>query len=811
MTDHSNNDIRCFHCGLPVPEGLAIHVEINRQAQPMCCKGCEAVAQAIVAGGMESYYQYRTEKSATAKELIPDELRQTEVYDREEVQRSFVRKTDEHTREASLILEGIDCAACIWLNERHIRRQAGVLEADVNYSTQRARVVWDEREIKLSDILKAVAEIGYVAHPYDPSQYHQILEKQRKDYLKRLGLAAALGMQVMMFAIAMYAGDSWGMEAGYRRLFEWVSLLLTLPVFIYSGWPFYRAAWRDIKHRRAGMDVPISLGIIIAFSGSLFAMAGAGGHVYFDSVVMFIFFLLTARYLELVARKKASEHSEALIQSQATTAIREVAGNKTEVVAAQELERGEIVLVKPGETIPCDGEVIEGSSSVDESLLSGESHPHRKQNGEKVIGGSINIESPLRIRVSESGQETVLSTILRLVERAQSEKPAIARLADRVAGRFVAGILLLAAVVAIYWYIKDPTQWLAITIAVLVVTCPCALSLATPAAIAAATGTLIREGLLCSRGHALETLAKVSHFVFDKTGTLTEGQLKIVQVLCLGDDMSESASLLQAASLEAQSEHPAAKAFMAANHAELLVVDRLNNTPGSGLTGYINGQQFFLGNDLYIQAETGLKMNAGQNKMLTQGTRVLLSDKNRLLAVFVLQDAIRNEAEPLINALRRTGIQPLLFSGDDETAVSAVAEKLGIEDFRFAMLPADKLQQVKALQKQGVTVAMLGDGINDAPVLAGADVSIAMGEGARYAAAAADMVLLSTDLKVIYRSISVARKMMRIIRQNLSWALAYNVIALPLAAMGHVQPWMAALGMSASSLIVVANAMRLMK
>jgi len=811
MNDQSHQDVHCFHCGLPVPDGLELSVEIDHQAQPMCCKGCEAVARAIVAGGMESYYQYRTEKSTTAKELVPDMLRQTEVYDRKEVQRSFVRQSDEYIREASLILEGIDCAACVWLNEQHIKGQPGVLEAQVNYSTHRARVVWDEREIKLSDILKAVAEIGYIAHPYDPSQHHQILEKQRKDYLKRLGLAGALGMQVMMFSIAMYNGDWWGMEQKYRTFIEWVSLLLTLPVFLYSGWPFYRAAWRDIKHRRAGMDVPISLGIIIAFGGSLFAMAGAGGHVYFDSVVMFIFFLLTARYLELVARKKASEHTEALIQSQATTAIRELSGNKTEVVAAQELETGDIVQVKPGETIPSDGEVIEGSSSIDESLLSGESHPCLKHAGEKVIGGSINIESPLRIRVTECGQETVLSTILRLVERAQSEKPAIAQLADRVAGRFVVGILLLAAVVAIYWYLRDPTQWLAVTIAVLVVTCPCALSLATPAAITAATGTLIREGLLCSRGYALETLAKVTYFVFDKTGTLTDGQLEIIQVLCLSDDRDEAACLLQAASLEARSEHPVAKAFTTGRDEDLLAVDKLNNTPGRGLTGHINGQQLFLGNMSYIQQETGLEMTADQSKTLEQGTRVLLSDQDQLLAVFVLQDAIRHEAGPLINALRQTDIQPLLFSGDDETAVSVVAEKLGIDDYHSAMLPADKLQQLKVLQQQGATVAMLGDGVNDAPVLAGADVSIAMGEGARYAAAAADMVLFKQDLNVIFRGVTIARKMMRIIRQNLSWALAYNIVALPLAATGFIQPWMAALGMSASSLIVVANAMRLTK
>jgi len=811
MAEQSHQDIQCFHCGLPVPDGLELSVEIDHQAQPMCCKGCEAVARAIVAGGMESYYQYRTEKSTTAKELVPDMLRQTEVYDRAEVQRSFVRQSDENIREASLILEGIDCAACVWLNEQHIKGQPGVLEAQVNYSTHRARVVWDEREIKLSDILKAVAEIGYIAHPYDPSQHHQILEKQRKDYLKRLGLAGALGMQVMMFSIAMYNGDWWGMEQKYRTFIEWVSLLLTLPVFLYSGWPFYRAAWRDIKHRRAGMDVPISLGIIIAFSGSLFAMAGAGGHVYFDSVVMFIFFLLTARYLELVARKKASEHTEALIQSQATTAIRELSGNETEIVAAQELEPGDIVQVKPGETIPSDGEVIEGRSSIDESLLSGESRPCLKQAGAKVIGGGINIESPLRIRVTECGQETVLSTILRLVERAQSEKPAIARLADRVAGRFVVGILLLAAVVAIYWYLRDPTQWLAVTIAVLVVTCPCALSLATPAAITAATGTLIREGLLCSRGYALETLAKVNHFVFDKTGTLTDGQLEIIQVLQLSDDLSKDACLLQAASLEARSEHPVARAFIKSCNTELLVVENLSSTPGSGLAGRINGKQVFLGSMQYIQQQTGLEMKDDQSKKLESGSRVLLSDQNYLLAVYVLQDAIRDQAAPLIDDLRQAGIESLLFSGDDETAVSIVAEKLGIEDYRSAMLPADKLQQLKILQQQGATVAMLGDGVNDAPVLAGADVSIAMGEGARYAAAAADMVLFRQDLNVIFRGVTIARKMMRIIRQNLSWALAYNIIALPLAAAGFIQPWMAALGMSASSLIVVANAMRLTK
>ena len=811
MTEKNQQETNCFHCGLPVPAGLDIDVIIDKKPQPMCCRGCEAVAKAIVDGGMENYYRYRTEKSKTAQELVPDVLRQAEVYDRDEVQKSFVRHNDENLREASLILEGIDCAACVWLNERHIRAQPGVHEAQVNYSTHRARIVWDDREIKLSDILKSVSEIGYIAHPYDPSQHHQLLEKQRKDYLKRLGLAGALGMQVMMFSIAMYTGDWWGMEPQYRTFLQWISLLLTLPVFLYSGWPFYRAAWRDLRHKRAGMDVPISLGIVIAFCGSLFTMMGSGEHVYFDSVVMFIFFLLTARYLELVARKKASEHTEALIQSQATTAIREQAGNQTEVVAAQELEPGDIVQVKPGETIPSDGEVLEGNSSVDESLLSGESHPCVKQVRDMVIGGSINIESPLRIRVTNSGQETVLSTILRLVERAQSEKPAIARLADRVASRFVVAILLLATAVASYWYFNDSSQWLSITISVLVVTCPCALSLATPAAITAATGSLIRDGLLCSRGRALETLSKISHFVFDKTGTLTDGNLAISQSLCLTDAMNEASCLIYAASLESRSEHPVAQAFLSVAGDDLLAAEEISSTPGGGISGRVNGRQVYLGNMAYIRQETGLGLSTEQLNRLEDGTRVLLSDDCRLLAVFVLQDAIRGEAESLVNSLKQAGVQTLLYSGDDATAVSIVANRLHITDYKAAMLPADKLQQLRELQKQGATVAMLGDGVNDAPVLAGADVSIAMGEGARYAAAAADMVLFRNNLNILYRGFTVARKMMRVIRQNLGWALAYNIMALPLAAMGIIQPWMAALGMSASSLIVVANAMRLTK
>jgi Cu2+-exporting ATPase len=776
----------------------------------MCCKGCEAVAQAIVDGGMENYYHYRTESGVTAREVVPEVLRQMEVYDRPEVQKSFVRHEQGSINEAALILEGIVCAACVWLNEQHLKRLPGVLDVQVNYSTHRARVRWDDQQIHLSDILKAITEIGYLAHPYDPSTHQRLLEKQRKDYLKRLGLAAALGMQVMMFAFAMYLGDWWGMERAHRVFFQWISLGLTLPVFLYSGMPFYSAAWRDLRHGRPGMDVPISLGIAIAFGGSLTTLLRGSGHVYFDSVVMFIFFLLAARFLELAARKRASEHTEALIQSQATSAVRETGSGQTEVVAALELAPGDTVQVRPGESIPADGVILEGASSVDESLLTGESRPCSKRVGDELVGGSVNIDNYLRVRVTAAGQESVLSTILQLVERAQSEKPAIARLADRVAAYFVLGILLLASAVGLWWWLHDPQQWLSITIAVLVVTCPCALSLATPAAITAATGNMIRQGLLTSRGYALERLARATTVVFDKTGTLTRGQPHIVQLDLYGG-LTEREVLQIAALLESRSEHPLAQAFAANAPISDGDLGGFRNTPGGGVTGVLHGVQYWLGNSSWIREVSGHDSSIIEDTDDAVGTRILLADNDQVLALFVVRDSLRPGARELVEALQAMGMKTMLFSGDEASAVEHVARDLAIDAWQSGMLPSDKLEQVRRLQQQGETVAMVGDGINDAPVLAGADVSVAIGEGARYAAAAADMVLLSDHLNVLLSGIRTVRKMMRIIRQNLAWALAYNMTALPLAAAGIIQPWMAALGMSASSLLVVANAMRLTK
>ncbi len=850
----------CFHCGLPVPAGTDFTVNIDGGPQPMCCRGCEAVARAIVDGGLGNYYKFRTAQAPTAREIVPEFLRQTAIYDHPEVQKSFVRVEGEHVREAALILEGITCAACVWLNERHLARLPGVLAVHINYATQRARVQWDERRIHLSDILQAVSRIGYLAHPFDPGRHQQRLEHERKQLLRRLGVAGVMTMQVMILAEALYVGDWVETEAHYRVFFHWVSLLLTLPVLLYSAQPFFASAWRDLTHAQAGMDVPVSFGILTAFVASVWVTITGEGAVYYDSVTMFVFFLLTGRYFEAAARKRATEASEALVLATPASATRiiEVANPSpsspsvpagvrqhaahpfdgadvhwtsattpshlpegegsepresiymTETVAAAELRPGDRVRIRPGEHIPADGIVLEGQSSVNESLLTGESLPVVKAPGQRLIGGTINIEGPLVARVEKTGPDTGLSSILRLLDRASAEKPRMAQLADRVAGGFVVAVLLLAGLVALYWWQQDSPLWLTATIAVLVITCPCALSLATPAAITAATGQLTRLGLLVTRGHALETLAHATHFIFDKTGTLTRGRLRLLETRALSQ-LTGAECLRRAGALEHHSEHPIARALIEAAGPAVGTATEAINTPGAGLRGVIDGRILFLGTPAYVEEQTGRAANPGMLQELRRrgDTVVLLAGREALHAAFVLTDELRPGARELIDELKRQGKSVMLLTGDHEMAARRVADSLGIDDLAWDLRPSDKLERVTAMQQQGAVVAMVGDGVNDAPVLAAAQVSIAMGGGTAVAAASADMILLSQKLPHLADGLSVARRTLAIIRQNLVWAVVYNLLAIPAAAAGYVTPWMAALGMSASSLLVVANALRL--
>ncbi|MBI5463157.1 MAG: heavy metal translocating P-type ATPase [Gammaproteobacteria bacterium] len=803
----------CFHCGLPVPRGSHYQVKIDGETRAMCCPGCQAVAESIVGAGLTEYYRYRTAPSRSAQDLVPEALRQLDLYDKPEIQKAFVSVDPKNLREASLILEGIVCAACVWLNERHVGRLPGVSEFQVNYTTHRARVKWDESKIHFSDILRAIGAIGYIAHPFDPGRQEAVYKRERSLALRRVAVAGLGMMQVMMLAVALYAGDYSGIDAGLEQFLRWVSFAIALPVILYSSRPFFQSAWRDLKHRQLGMDVPVALGIGGAFLASIWHTVVGHGAIYFDSVIMFSFFLLTGRYLEMIARHRAGQAAEALVKLLPATAAR-ILPEGDEIVAVAELAPGDRVRIKPGETVPADGMVLEGVSSVDEALLTGESLPQSRRAGEELVGGTVNIESPLIMRVDKVGADTVLSAIIRLLDRAQTEKPFIAQVADRVAAWFVAVLLVLAGAIAWYWWQVDPTRAFAITLSVLVVTCPCALSLATPVALTAATGALTRMGVLTTRSHALETLARVTHVVFDKTGTLTEGRLNLTQVVRLGAQTRDRCVAV-AAALEQGSEHPLGRALIAtAGAGTLLPVSDLRAVAGEGMDGTVQGVNYRIGTLEFAQALSdrgGGDRRDDLPETLAEavGTVVYLADNRGLLAGFVFEDTLRSGAAEAVAELRKLGIEVQLLSGDAERPVQQVAATLGIAAAEARLKPADKLVRLQALQAQGAVVAMIGDGVNDAPVLAAAQVSLAMGSGTQLAAAASDMVLLSERLAHLAPAVLMARRTLSVIRQNLAWSLVYNVVAVPLAAMGWITPWMAAIGMSASSLLVVVNALRL--
>lgn len=799
----------CFHCGLPIPDAINIEVDIESEARPMCCHGCATVAKTITQNGLADYYRFRDQHALTATEVVPDIVKQLSIYDNEDIQKSFVTKHSSSIRQAHLILEGIVCAACVWLNEQHLQHLKGVLDVNINYSTHRASIRWDNDQITLSQILKAVSEIGYIAHPYDPDRQQNIIEKQRKDLLKKIGVAAGFGMQVMVVAVALYAGAYSGMESAIQNFLYWTSFILTLPVFLYAAQPFFQGAIRDLMQYRAGMDVPVALGMTLAFAGSIYAVLYQTGEIYFDSVVMFVFFLLTARYMELQARSKASLNQDRLVRMTPAYCQRYLTGNesKSETIAIAELRVDDVVLVYPGETIPSDGVIIEGCSSVDESVLSGESLPKRMQVNDTVIGGSINYESPLKIRITKTGTDTVLSGIFSLLERASSDKPRITILADHIAQYFVIAVICLAALVAGYYLYHQPELALVTTIAVLVVTCPCALSLATPVAMTAAAGRLTKEGVILTSHQTLEVFATADHIIFDKTGTLTEGRLSISDIHINTENYPEETCLRIAAALEAQSEHPIAGAFSDVMLNDVEAVDVVSH-PGRGLSGKVNGEIYYIGSASYIDDVCNADISDDLSSNVQ--TSIVLASSSEVLAIFYLADNIRVGCADLITELNARNVKLTILSGDADEVVSHVAEQLGITDFHARCLPDDKLAYVHEYQQNGDTVVMVGDGVNDAPVLAAANASIAMASAMQISASSADSLLMSNDLRKIAMILRIARKTVTIIRQNISWAIAYNLMALPAAALGYVPPWMAAIGMSASSLLVVGNSLRLL-
>lgn len=796
----------CFHCGLPVPAGTVFRASILGRWREMCCAGCEAVAGAIVAAGCESFYETRDRPPPGA--VRPVQMPQTGLYDDPLAQAQFVAASGEHGRETVLLLERMRCAACTWLIEHGLRRVPGVTGVSINFATRRAQIAWDARAVRLGDLIAAVRKLGYDAYPYDPARQRLLDGASKRAALWRLFVAGFGAMQVMMYAVPGYVDDSGSLSAEAEQIMRWASLALTLPVLVFACGPFFRAALADLRRLRLGIDVPVSLGILVAFAASAWATLRGGGEVYFDSITMLVFLLLAARYVESATRVRVAAGLDRLARWMPEFALRLRADGGEERVPAHALGPGDRASVAPGETIPADGVVENGSSCVDESLLTGESHPSPKNCADLLIGGSVNVDQPLVMRVTHAGAQTRAAAISRLIERAAAGKPRLVEAADRIAQWLTLIVIAAAAATFLVWSAIDGQQALWAAVAVLVVTCPCALGLAAPIALTSATGALARRGVVVAGAQAIESLAAITDFVLDKTGTLTEGRLRLAHFDRLGG-RSFAECLAIARALESGSRHPVAQALLAANSSAPPVQETggLRHFPGLGVEAMIGGKHTRLGSMQFVQAVAGVPSVA--LSAAGEWSAVYLGDEAGWLGCFHFEDGLRPDAVQLVAALKQQGLQIHLLSGDADAAVVTCAARLGLDTYRGGVSPQGKHAYVEALQRKGRRVAMLGDGLNDAPVLALADVSIAMSEGAALAQRQADLVLLGNRLDAVPQAMRIAGRTMRVIRQNFGWALAYNALALPMAAFGLIGPWEAAIGMAASSFVVVLNSARL--
>jgi Cu2+-exporting ATPase len=723
---------------------------------------------------------------------------------------AFSRPQDGHpgTWESHLMIEGMHCAACALTVEDALLRVPGVQAASVSAGSRRARVLWQDHAVLPSGWMEAVRRAGYRAVPANDAFASERRRQETRKALWRWLVAGFCMMQVMMYAWPAYVAEPGDLTMEMEQLLRWASWVITLPVMLFSCGPFFSAAWRDILQRRISMDLPVALGMAITFvvstAGTFEPQGLFGREVYFDSLTMFVFFLLTGRWLEQRLRERTAGALDALMNRLPDSVLRQRADGEFERVAVRRIQPGDVLRVLPGEAFPADGTVLDGQTHVDEALLTGESHPLPRGPAAAVIAGSHNLSAAVLVRVERTGADTRFAQIVALMEEAATSRPQLAQLVDRLARPFLIGVLLAAAGAAVWWWPQDPGHALMVAVAVLIVTCPCALSLATPAAMLAAAGTLARRGVLVRRLGALESLAQADLLVFDKTGTLTRDALTL-QSVCLRDGVSREQAVAFAAALARHSLHPVSRALQVAGQGgPQWTAQDVQEVAGRGLNGRVQApggpaHELRLGS----AAHCGLAIDA------PAGPHAVLADAQGWLATFELGEDLRPDARATVSALQAQGIAVHLLSGDAAPAVARVAQQLGITQASGVNTPQDKLAALQAAQRAGHHVVVVGDGLNDGPALAGAHVSFAFGRAVPLAQARSDFVVLGERLEDVSSALLLARRTMRIVRQNLAWAVAYNAVCVPLAVAGWMPAWLAGLGMAASSLLVVLNALRL--
>uniref|UniRef100_A0A486XUT4 Type cbb3 cytochrome oxidase biogenesis protein CcoI Copper-translocating P-type ATPase n=1 Tax=Rheinheimera sp. BAL341 TaxID=1708203 RepID=A0A486XUT4_9GAMM len=786
----------CFHCNEPVPAGIHFSLLFDGQNRAFCCAGCQAVADTIISSDLADYYRFRTEPATKANALPDDILRELSSFDAADVLADVSQQQGELT-EIELSISGISCAACAWLIEKQLRQLPAVQQVNVNSATARCHLIWRAETTPLSVILQSLAKIGYQASPFIADQEEQQFKTELNRFLKRLAVAGIMTMQVMMLAVALYFGDYTGIEASHQGYLRWISLILTLPVVLYAALPFVKSAWRGIKARQMNMDVPVSLAIYYTFFASAYATIFSTGEVYFESVCMFTFLLQLGKFFEYRARAQARDATSNLLKIMPVSATL-INNGEQQSVSARRLNSGDIILVKPGETIAADGTVALGSSSADESMLTGEYTPVAKHCGDAVLAGSVNHDGLLQVKVTQPLAASRLGQIITLQQRTLSQKPAVLEKTDRLARYFVERLLLIAAATFVLWYFwldTDRAFW--VTLSVLVATCPCALSLAAPTAVTCALANLNRRGVLIKNSTVLDVLPELSHIVFDKTGTLTEGRFSVANLQLFNSLYNKDDVLNLIANVEAYSEHPIGKAF-AAYLKDKLTLSDVDISIGAGISAQCNGQLIKVGSAAFCAVSNSDAM-------------VYLTINHQPIASVTLHDALRPEVPGLLQSLRHRGYKLIMLTGDSSAQAERLQQQLQFDYMVKGCSPEQKVNEINQLVSAGHKVMMLGDGINDSPGFNAAHVSVTLETGSDLSKNQADVVLLQPSIGLLSTLLEGSNKAQAIIRQNLRWAVGYNLLIIPLAVAGFVSPYIAVLGMSFSSLLVVSNSLRLLK
>ncbi len=809
---------RCYHCAQPIPAGEKVERQIEGITRSFCCQGCAGVCEVIYEAGLESFYQRTPDGELLSPPPPPP--KNLDFIDHDEVQAQFTDKLGD-VREITLMSEAIHCAACIWLIEHRLAQVEGIKHVHVNFTNKQIKIRWDNTRIRLSEIIQILHSIGYDATPYDPSASEQAYRKANRDLLYRLGFAGFAMMNIMWFSVALYSGAD--EHPQWRNYFNFLGWAIATAVLLYSAKPFFQGAWSSLKARSLGMDVSISLGILTTYIYSVWVTLNTDevvGHVYFDTMTDFIFFLLIGRYVEAISKNKAVDATRRLMALQPKVARKLTETGEQDVVPVRLLQAGDKVLVRPGDRIPVDGEVIEGMGSVDESMLSGEAREVLKQPGDKVAAGTISVDATLTVKVEKILQDTMLGRIIQMVEAAQGSKARIQCTADRIMPWFVSIVITLAVASAVYWYFNAgiETAIMAGT-AVLIITCPCALGLATPMAIAVASGISARNGILIKNGAVLEVISELDHFVFDKTGTLTKGEMKLSSFQ-VAQGVAQDSLLKKVAAIEFHSQHSIGQAIYRAvkeRYADFLPgdypVSAFMTLPGKGVEAKVQGVQYYIGqadwlNTLGVQFPEQWLVQAQQRQ--AQGeTAIWVAEGQQVVALLFLADTLREDAFELIQRLKAQGKRVTLLSGDRKAVAEEIARQLGGMEVIAEVLPQDKHEVIARLQQQGQKVAMVGDGINDAPALARAHVGFALGSGTDISMDSADVVLMNNELLAVDTAIKLSERTLQTIRQNIASSIAYNVIMVPLAMSATLTPLIAAITMPISSLIVIGNAARI--